>query len=368
MTDLYPADRIARAHKATADAGYDALLLTPGADLRYLTGYDAHAQERLTCLVLPANGPATLVVPELEKAAAEAGVSPGLGLTIAAVPEGGDAYAVVRDLLPGASGRIGLANRMWAEQVLAFRAALPGAEQALAGEVLRSLRIRKSAAEVEALRRAGQAIDRVHARMGEWLRAGRTEAEVGRDIADAIIAEGHVSVSFVIVGSGPNGASPHHAVSDRVIEAGDPVVVDIGGVTAEGYCSDETRMYSLGEPPAEFRAYYDVLQAAQAAGVAAVRPGVTAHQVDAACRDAITAAGYGEYFIHRTGHGIGLDGHEEPWIIAGNDEPLEPGMAFSVEPGIYLPGQHGARIEDIVACTESGVDSLNLAPRELVVL
>jgi Xaa-Pro aminopeptidase len=368
MTDLYPADRIARAHKATADAGLDALLLTPGADLRYLTGYDAHAQERLTCLVLPAAGPPTLVVPELEKPAAEAAVAPDLGLPIVAWPEGGDPYAVVRGLLGTAPARVGLANRMWAEQALAFRDAMPGAELALAGEVLRGLRVVKSAAEVEALREAAHAIDRVHARMGEWLRAGRTEAEVGRDIADAILAEGHVAVSFVIVASGPNGASPHHAVSDRVIEAGDPVVVDIGGVTAAGYGSDETRTYAIGEPPAEFRAYYEVLRAAQEAGVAAVRPGVTAHEVDAACRDAITAAGYGEYFIHRTGHGIGLDGHEEPWIIAGNDEPLRTGMAFSVEPGIYLPGRHGARIEDIVVCAGSGVDRLNLAPRELVIL
>ena len=368
MTDLYPADRIAHAHKATADAGLDALLLTPGADLRYLTGYDAHAQERLTCLVLPAGGPATLVVPELEKAAAEASPAGALDLPVAAWPEGGDAYAFVRDLLGTAPTRVGLSNRMWAEQALAFRDALPGTELALAGEVLRGLRIRKSAAEVEALRDAAHAIDRVHARMGGWLRAGRTEAEVGRDIADAIIAEGHVSVSFVIVGSGPNGASPHHAVSDRVIEPGDPVVVDIGGVTADGYCSDETRTYAIGEPPAQFRAYYEVLRAAQEAGVAAVRPGVTAHQVDAACRDVITAAGYGEYFIHRTGHGIGLDGHEEPWIIAGNEEPLEPGMAFSVEPGIYLAGRHGARIEDIVVCAESGVDRLNVADRELVIL
>jgi len=366
MTDLYPTDRLARAHKATADAGLDALLLTPGADLRYLTGYDAHAQERLTCLVVPASGPATLVVPELEKPAAEAAVSKDL--TIAACPEGGDAYALVHDLLGGPPTRVGLSNRMWAEQAFGFRSALPGTELGLAGDVLRALRVRKTAEEVEALREAAHAIDRVHARMGEWLRAGRTEAEVGRYIADAILDEGHVSVSFVIVGSGPNGASPHHAVSDRVIEAGDPVVVDIGGVTADGYCSDNTRMYAIGEPPADFGAYYDVLRQAQEAGVLAVRPGVTAHAVDATCRDLITDAGYGEYFIHRTGHGIGLDGHEEPWIIAGNEEPLEPGMAFSVEPGIYLPGRHGARIEDIVVCTESGVDRLNEAPRELVIL
>jgi Xaa-Pro aminopeptidase len=372
MTDLYPADRIARAHKATADAGLDALLLTPGADLRYLTGYDAKPLERLTCLVLTASGAATLVVPELEKAAAEASPAGALDLPIAAWPEGSDAYALVRGLLhdacDGAPARVGLANRMWAEQALALRAALPTTQQALAGDVLRELRMRKSPAEVEALRQAAHAIDRVHARMGEWLRAGRTEAEVGRDISEAILDEGHVEVSFVIVGSGPNGASPHHAVSDRVIQPGEPVVVDIGGVTADGYCSDETRMYSIGEPPADFRAYFDVLRAAQEAGCAAVRPGVTAAAVDAACRDAIAAAGYGEYFIHRTGHGIGLDGHEEPYIIAGNNEVLEPGMAFSVEPGIYLPGRHGARIEDIVVCGATGVDRLNQANRDLVVV
>jgi Xaa-Pro aminopeptidase len=370
MTDLTPAGRLARAQQATADAGLDALLLTPGADLRYLTGYDAHPLERLTCLVVPASGPATLVVPALEEPAAKASPAGALELEIRAWPEGGDAYAVVRDRLAadGGPSRVALANQMWAEQVLAFRAALPTADLGLAGEVMRALRIRKSPAEVEALRRAAHAIDRVHAGMGEWLSAGRTEAEVGRDIADAIIAEGHTTVSFVIVASGPNGASPHHAVSDRVIQPGDPVVVDIGGVTAEGYCSDATRVYAVGDPEEEFVAYYEVLKAAQEAGCAVVRPGVTAHEVDAACRDAIAAAGHGEHFIHRTGHGIGLDGHEEPWIIAGNDEPLEAGMAFSVEPGIYLPGRHGARIEDIVVCTESGVDRLNRAPRELVVL
>jgi Xaa-Pro aminopeptidase len=302
----------------------------------------------------------TLVVPELEQAVAS-------GAPIVAWPEGGDPYGVVREILGGPT-RIGVGNRMWAEQLLALRDALPGTELALAGPVLKTLRMRKSPAEVEALRRAAHAIDRVHARMGEWLLPGRTEREVARDIADAIIAEGHTEVSFVIVGSGPNGASPHHQVSDRTIWDREPVVVDIGGVTADGYCSDNTRMYCIGEPPAQFRAYFDVLHAAQQAGLDAVRPGVTAGAVDAACREAITAAGYGEYFIHRTGHGIGLDGHEEPYITAGSSEVLEPGMAFSVEPGIYLPGQHGARIEDIVVCTESGADVLNQARRELVIL
>lgn len=175
-------------------------------------------------------------------------------------------------------------------------------------------------------------------------------------------------VDFVIVGSGPNAASPHHELSDRVIETGDVVVVDIGGTTADGYCSDETRTYSVGEPPAEFRRYYDVLERAQAAQLAAVRPGLTCEQLDAVGRDIITEAGYGEYFIHRTGHGIGMESHEDPYIVQGNTLPLEPGMAFSIEPGIYLPGAHGARIEDIVVCGESGADPMNVRPHGLAVL
>jgi Xaa-Pro aminopeptidase len=227
----------------------------------------------------------------------------------------------------------------------------------------------KTPAEVEELALAGAAIDRVHARMGEWLRAGRTEAEVGADIAAAILAEGHVAVDFTIVGSGPNGASPHHELSDRRIEAGDVVVVDIGGMTATGYRSDCTRTYVVGGPaPADVAEWYAVLQAAQQAATEAVRPGVTAERIDAAAREVIAGAGWGEHFIHRTGHGIGLDTHEAPYVVEGNDLPLEPGMAFSVEPGIYLAGRCGARIEDIVVCTDEGVRTLTDGTRELVEL
>jgi Xaa-Pro aminopeptidase len=239
----------------------------------------------------------------------------------------------------------------------------------LASPVIDRLRMVKTPAEVEELALAGAAIDRVHARMAEWLRVGRTEAEVGADIAAAILAEGHVGVDFTIVGSGPNGASPHHELSDRVVEAGDVVVVDIGGETATGYRSDCTRTYVVGGPAsAEVTGWYAVLQRAQEAAVAAVRPGVTCEQIDAAARDVISEAGWGEHFIHRTGHGIGLDSHEAPYVVAGNDLPLEPGMAFSVEPGIYLAGRCGARIEDIVVCTDDGVRNLNNGPRELVEL
>ncbi|HEX6446824.1 MAG TPA: Xaa-Pro peptidase family protein [Streptosporangiales bacterium] len=368
-TSNYPVRaRLEQAREAVAKASVDALLVTPSADLRYLVGYDAKPLERLTCLVVPAAGEPRLVVPRLELPAAEASPAGGSDLELVPWDETDDPYALVATMLPPNAGRVAVDDHMWAAKLLAFRDAMPGVEQVLGGAVLGALRIRKAADEIDALRDAGRAIDRVHARMGEWLRAGRTERDVARDIAEAILAEGHVSADFVIVGSGPNGASPHHEVSDRVIERGDPVVVDIGGTNLAGYCSDSTRTYAVGEPPAEFREYYAVLQRAQAAACAAVRPGVTAESVDAAARTVITEAGYGENFIHRTGHGIGMETHEPPYIVAGNDLPLEVGMAFSVEPGIYLPGRHGARIEDIVVVTEDGGERLNQVTTDLVVL
>jgi len=366
---LYPADRLDLAAAAATEAGLAALLLTPGPDLRYLTGYDAHQLERLTCLAVPAAGSSGgrpfLIVPRLELPAAQASGAGDLGLELIPWDETDDPYALVAKRLGPAAGRVGLSDRMWALMVLAFRDALPGAEQVLASAALRDLRMRKNPAEVAALREAGEAIDRVHARVPGWLRAGRTERQVAADIADAILEEGHARVDFTIVASGPNAASPHHDVSDRVLQRGDAVVVDIGGTMPSGYCSDCTRTYVIGTPPPEFAAYYQVLKDAQHAACAAVRPGVTAEAVDAAARNPITAAGYGEYFVHRTGHGIGLEVHEDPYIVSGNTEPLRPGMAFSIEPGIY-PGPHGARIEDIVICTEQGCERLNNASRELV--
>jgi Xaa-Pro aminopeptidase len=365
---LHPAERLHLARKAVRDAGVDALLVSPGADLRYLTGYHALPLERLTCLVVPAEADPFLVVPALERPAALASPAGGLGLDITGFAETDDAYALIARRLPPGARRFAVDNHMWAEKLLAFQAALPGAQASLAGDVLLELRMRKSPAEVEALRRAGAAIDRVHRRVGEWLRPGRTEREVAKDIADAIVAAGHATVDFVIVGSGPNSASPHHEVSDRVVRAGDPVVVDIGGTTPEGYCSDSTRTYAVGEPPAAFRELYAVLLRAQTAQTDAVRPGITAEELDAVGRDIITAAGYGEHFIHRTGHGIGMESHEEPYIVAGSRRALAPGMAFSIEPGIYLPDTYGARIEDIAVCTETGGERLNLTGRDLVVL
>jgi Xaa-Pro dipeptidase len=379
------AARLTRAQQATLGSGLDALLITPSPDLRYLLGMTGQSHERLTCLVLPAEGDPVLVVPALERPGLDGTPVPGLGLEIAEWTDGADPYALVADLLrrrrPRPVTRTAVGDAMPAAHVLGLRAALPAGKQELASPVLRQLRMRKDRAEIAALTAAGQAIDRVHARMGEWLRAGRTEAQVGADVTAAILTEGHTAAAFVIIGSGPHAASPHHDVSDRVIQPGDVVVVDIGGPTPQGYFSDCTRTYSLGEPAhPDVAATYAVLQAAQDAAVTAVAPGVTAQQVDAAARTLITDAGFGAQFIHRTGHGIGLEVHEEPYIVAGNDLVLEPGMTFSIEPGIYLPGRWGARIEDIVVVGDGvvgdgvvgdgvvGAIRLNHGPRELVAL
>jgi Xaa-Pro aminopeptidase len=364
--------RLDRAGVAAAEAGVDALVVTPGSDLRYLLGAVGSSFERLTCLVLPAAGASgvpTLVVPKLEAPGYAHLPTDELGVEISTWVDGENPYRLAHGVLGAGSRRLAVSDMTPALHVLALRDEAPGVGQVLAGPVLRELRMRKDAIEIAALRAAGAAIDRVHARVGEWLRAGRTEAEVGADIAAAIVAEGHAEAEFVIVGSGPNGASPHHELSDRVIEVGDVVVVDIGGPVPLGYNSDSTRTYVLGEPRfADVADTYAVLQRAQQAAVDAVAPGVTAEAIDAAAREVIAAAGFGDYFIHRTGHGIGLDVHEEPYIIAGNMLPVEPGMAFSIEPGIYLPGRWGARIEDIVVVSEDGAVSCNSRPHDLVAL
>jgi Xaa-Pro aminopeptidase len=349
------------------DRGMDAVLVSPGPDLRYLVGYDAIPLERLTCLVVRADGDPVLIAPRLEVLAAEASPVGGLGIDIRAWGELDDPYALVAGFV-GDAAVVAVDNHMWAEKVLALREALPGARQVLAGPAISHLRMRKDTDEVAALLAAGAAIDSVHAAVPSLLRDGRTEREVGADIADLILAAGHVSVDFVIVGSGPNSASPHHEVSDRVIQRGEVVVVDIGGTMPDGYCSDSTRTYSLGEPPPGFAERYQVLLEAQATAVAWARPGVTCESVDAAARDVLSAAGLGDLFIHRTGHGIGLETHEEPYIVAGNATLLEPGMAFSIEPGFYVEGTYGARIEDIVIAADGGVLVANDRPRELAVV
>ncbi len=354
-------ERTRRTQQVLREQEVAALLVGPSADLRYLVGYDALPLERLTLLIVPAEGELRLVVPELEAARAEAS---GATRLAELVPWGetDDPIALVATLLgPAGAGRLAVQDRLWTSFTLALQGALPDASWRPGSRVMRELRVVKDEEERRLLREVGQAIDRVHAQVPALLRPGRTEREVGRDIAELIL-EDHDVVNFVIVGSGPNGASPHHETGERVLQPGDAVVVDIGG-TRQGYCSDCTRNYLVEHAPAGYEELHRVLEAAQDAAVAAVRPGVPAESIDAAARELIAAAGYGERFVHRTGHGIGVEEHEEPWIVAGNTEPLVAGMAFSVEPGIYVPDRYGARIEDIVLVTDTGVERLNHRPR-----
>jgi Xaa-Pro aminopeptidase len=361
------ARRLAAAAAATADAGLDGLVITPGYDLRYLSGSRAQTFERLTALVVPASGDPTVVVPRLELASLKGSAITELGLAVRAWVDGDDPYQMVSAALGGAPAATAVTDSMPALHLLPLTGVL-GVSPVLATDILRTLRMIKEECEIDALRKAGSAIDRVHARVPEFLIPGRTETDVAADIAEAIVGEGHSEVSFIIVGSGPHGADPHHSYSDRELQVGDIVVVDIGGSYEPGYHSDSTRTYSIGEPEDDVAQQYSVLQRAQRAAVDTVRPGVTAEQVDAAARDVLAEAGLAEAFVHRTGHGIGLSVHEEPYIVSGNDLPLAAGMAFSIEPGIYFPGRWGARIEDIVVLTEDGALAVNNRPHELIVV
>jgi Xaa-Pro aminopeptidase len=364
--------RLARAAVAAGQAGFDALLIGVGAELRYLTGYAAHETERLTMLVVPRQGPPGLVVPLLEKPAAQAGSR--VPVAIEPWGETDDPAALVAGLLTASGSeapfRLGISDRLWALQLLRLQAALPGSTFASATSALRTLRMSKDEDEIALLRLAAQAADRVVDQIAAGQLVGRTEAAVSREVRDRLVAEGHDEATFAIVAAGPNSASPHHTASDRVIRAGEPIVLDIGG-TLGGYASDITRTLwvtggdAANGPDEEYRHLFAVLRTAQEKASNAVRPGIACEAIDAAARDVIAAEGYGEAFIHRTGHGIGLEGHEEPYLVAGNAQPLAEGVAFSVEPGIYLDGRYGARIEDIVVCGADGPIPLNETDRDL---
>ncbi|MFB8188817.1 M24 family metallopeptidase [Microbacterium sp. NPDC055988] len=357
------AARLARAASLAAESGLDAIIVGPGPDLQYLLGVEGDTIERLTALVIGPDIAPTVVVPRMELAKVRTTAVGELGLTLADWVDGEDPYALVT-AAAGSVTRVGVSDALPALHVVPIGERL-GVRLELATPVLREGRMIKDAEEIAELRRAGDAIDAVHRRVHEWLRAGRTELAVATDIAEAIVAEGHRTVEFVIVGSGPNGADPHHEVSDRVIEEGDVVVVDIGGAVPSGYNSDSTRTYVVGSPDPEAAERIAVLVRAQQAAVDAVRPGATAAEVDAAARTVLADAGLGGAFLHRTGHGIGVSVHEEPYIAPGNDLVLREGMAFSIEPGIYFAGEWGARIEDIVIVTADGGERLNVAPHEL---
>lgn len=359
------AERIARASEAAGQAGLGALLVAPSADLVYLTGYSPMALPRLTCLMLRPGKDPILLVPELEKPLAE---SHGLGKTaeITSWRETENPYSIVGQVV-GSVERAACSDRMWAGHLMKLQATFNGTKFSPASQVLGPIRAIKDTNEVNLLKRAARYADETYARITGTRIETLTEREVAHRLTDLLLESGNEEVEFTIVGSGPNSASPHHEPGGREVLAGDTVVMDFGGRSG-GYCSDISRTVAVNNPSPKLKEVHEIVQEAQEEAFRAVEPGVPAHDVDRAAREVIERAGYGDLFIHRTGHGIGLEVHEDPYIVEGNDQPLRPGMCFSIEPGIYLPGEFGVRIEDIVVVTGEGARRLNTAPRELQVV
>jgi Xaa-Pro aminopeptidase len=366
--------RIAAAQAAARAGGVRALLIGVGPELEWLTGYEAKPLERLTMLVVPAEGDPAIITPRLEVAAAEQ--APGIGsggVRIRSWLETEDPVDLVWESVPaGAGARLAVSDTLRAAFLLRLQAAFPDAGFDIASPVVGPLRRAKDAAEISLLRAAAHAADRALTGLVSNRLVGRTEADVAAEVRTRLIDEGHDSASFWIVASGTRSASPHHEPDDRVIEAGEPLLLDIGGRLG-GYCSDITRTVWLtgadgSGPDDTFGAIHALVLAANRAGRDAVQPGVPAQDLDRAARAVIDAAGHGAAFFHRLGHGIGLEGHEDPYLVEGNSAPLVVGDAFSIEPGVYLEGRYGVRIEDIVVCGEHAADVLNEAPRELLVV
>ena len=360
------AERLGRARQAMRAQGVDVALLSLGLDMPYLTGYNAMPLERLTMLVLPANGDAVMVIPRLE--APRVKPMPNV-FSLLPWNETDDPVAITAELVRSvapSSRVIAVGDQMWARFLVDLMPLLPNTQYRRSVDVIGSLRMRKDSAEIEALRAAGSAVDIIAGDLqaGRIALVGRTEAQVSADLSARIIAQGHDVVNFAIVAAGENAASPHHHPGSRVIQPNEIVLCDFGG-TMNGYCSDITRCVYTGEPSSEVAEAYAVLFEAEAAAVRAATVGTPCEEVDAVARRVITAAGFGEYFIHRTGHGIGLDAHEDPYIVSGNSLALEAGHAFSIEPGIYMPGKWGMRLEDIVVATVDGPDSMNHADHHL---
>jgi D-alanyl-D-alanine dipeptidase len=351
------AARMRRAARAAEEAGLVGLLVTPGPDLLYLSGYAPVAiTERITMLVIPVEGEPSMIVPKLERPDAE--TAPGAP-TIRLVDwsDGSDPYLAAAKLLARA-GRYAVSDSAWAMHLLGLQQQLSDASYVSMTTALPMLRAIKDADEIQRMAAAGEAADNAYGEIVKARFAGRTEAELGADLAALLRQFGHSQVDFTVVGSGPNGANPHHEVGDRVIEDGDMVVLDFGGLKY-GYGSDTTRTVHVGEPTDEERDVHAIVCRAQQAAFEAVQPGIECQEVDRIARSVITEAGYGDYFIHRTGHGIGLTTHEPPYMVEGETQIIQPGMCFSIEPGIYLPGRFGVRIEDIVTVTADGGRRLN---------
>ncbi len=359
-------DYAARMQRVVADgaaAGLDGVLVTPGPDLVWLTGYRPTAiTERLTVLVLTPEREPTLLVPTLERPDAESAEG-ATATRLTDWPDGADPYAAAAPLLRP-DGRYGVSDSAWALHLLGLQQTLPDSRYSSLTQSLPMMRAVKDDNELARLSAAGAAADATYGEILGVRFGGRKETDVARDLADLLTGFGHEQVDFTVVGSGPNGANPHHEAGDRVIEEGDAVVLDFGGLMF-GYGSDTSRTVCVGEPSALVREVHAIVRQAQQAGVEAVRPGVACQEVDRAARRLITEAGYGEQFIHRTGHGIGVTTHEPPYMIEGEELEMVPGMCFSVEPGIYLAGRFGVRIEDIVTVTTDGGRRLNNTERDL---
>lgn len=347
------------------------MLVGVGPELEWLSGYAAHGNERLNLLIIPAVGEPTYVSPRLEEAAArQTSVLGSDTVAIAAWDEREDPYRLAALLLEEAGdGELLVSDGLRAAFVLALQAELKPVRWTVASRVLAALRSVKDDEEIALLRSAARAADRAMERVIGGRLIGRTEADVAGDVRDRLVEEGHDTAGFWIVASGPNTASPHHEPGDRVISGGEPLLLDIGG-RRQGYWSDITRTVWIaatdGTPPDPgFKEIYRLTAAAQDEARRAARPGTTFEALDAVARDVISDGGHGEHFIHRLGHGIGLEVHEEPYLVAGNSDPVRPGNTFSCEPGIYLEGRYGVRIEDAVLCTDDGGESLNDVAREL---
>ena len=355
--------RMERAAAQAAGEGLTGVLVTPGPDLVYFTGYQPTAiTERLTMLVIELDKRASMLVPILERPDARAAAGAG-AVTLSDWTDGSDPYAAIAPLL-NPSGRYAISDSAWAMHLLGLQAALPGTGYVSMTMTLPMLRAVKDEDELQRLTIAGAAADAAYEEIVNVQFAGRLETEVAADLAGLLRKHGHSQVDFTVVGSGPNGANPHHEAGDRTIQEGDMVVLDFGGLK-DGYGSDTTRSVHVGEPTDEEREVHEIVRRAQQAGFEAVRPGVACQEIDRAARKVIADAGYGEYFIHRVGHGIGLTTHEPPYMVEGETHLIEPGMCFSIEPGIYLPGRFGVRIEDIVVATEDGGRRLNNTSHDL---
>lgn len=361
------ATRLEAANALLDSSSLDGLVLSIGADMPWLCGYEAMPLERLTALVIPRGERPTLVVPELE--APRVRHDEDL-FDLLPWKEDDDPFERVLGLV-GSAKTLGVSDRMWARSLLELQVRGSGLKYTSASQLLSSLRGHKDEIELLLLARAAHITDDVaRSVMSGTVRfEGRSEHEVSDDIADSLISGGLSRVNFAIVGAGVNSASPHHEPGDKKIENGDPVVCDFGGVFSvlgePGYCSDITRTVVVGDATPEFVDLYRVLLAAQNRARTDATSQMTGREIDALARDEIGRFDFGEFFIHRTGHGIGIEEHEEPYIVSSNDRPVGSYAVFSVEPGIYIPNRFGARIEDICVTGDHGIFSLNQAPREL---